>query len=62
MKRGISSRLLLAVFLFIFAIPINSGASGPSSVDQDRGIAGHVAGDYDNASISVFALNLSWKY
>lgn len=35
---------------------------GNMSVDQNRGIAGHVAGDYDNASISVFALNLSWKY
>ena len=32
------------------------------TTDQNRGIAGHVAGDYDNGSISVFALNLSWKY
>jgi long-chain fatty acid transport protein len=36
---------------------------GNMSVDQDRGpLAGHVAGDYNNSSISVFALNLSWKY
>ena len=33
------------------------------SVDQNREpLAGHVAGNYNDASISFFALNLSWKY
>jgi long-chain fatty acid transport protein len=35
---------------------------GNMSVDQDRGLAGHVSGEYSNANISFFALNLTWKY
>jgi len=35
---------------------------GNMSVDQDRGLAGHVSGEYSNANMSFFALNLSWKY
>ena len=36
--------------------------SGDMPVDQERGLAGHVSGEYSNASMSIFALNLTWKY
>jgi long-chain fatty acid transport protein len=37
--------------------------AGNMSVDQFRGpLAGRIAGSYNNASFSVFALNLSWTY
>jgi long-chain fatty acid transport protein len=36
---------------------------GDMSVDQERGpLAGRVSGDYEDASISFFALNLKWTY
>jgi long-chain fatty acid transport protein len=36
---------------------------GDMSVDQNRGaLAGRVAGDYGDSSISTFALNLTWSY
>lgn len=36
---------------------------GDMSVDQNRGpLAGRVAGDYKDSSISTFALNLKWTY
>jgi long-chain fatty acid transport protein len=36
---------------------------GDMPVDQQRGpLAGRVSGDYSNANISIFALNLTWKY
>ncbi len=36
---------------------------GDMPVNQERGpLAGRVAGEYGSSSISVFALNLSWKY
>jgi long-chain fatty acid transport protein len=36
---------------------------GDMSVDQNRGpVAGRVAGDYSNSSVSIFALNLKWTY
>jgi len=35
---------------------------GNMPVDQQRGLAGHVSGEYSNASMSFFALNLNWKY
>lgn len=36
---------------------------GDMPVDQERGpLAGRVAGEYSSASISIFALNLTWKF
>ena len=36
---------------------------GDMSVNQERGpLAGRVAGDYGNSSLSFFAINLAWKY
>jgi long-chain fatty acid transport protein len=36
---------------------------GDMSVDQERGpLVGRVAGEYSNTSMSIIALNLSWKY
>ncbi len=35
---------------------------GDMSVDQERGLAGRVAGEYSDSNIHFFALNLSWKY
>jgi hypothetical protein len=33
------------------------------SVDQERGpLAGRVSGEYSNTNMSIFALNLSWKF
>jgi long-chain fatty acid transport protein len=37
--------------------------SGDMSVDQERGpLAGRVSGEYSNTNMSIFALNLSWKF
>jgi hypothetical protein len=36
---------------------------GDMSVDQERGpLAGRVAGEYKSSNMSVFALNMIWKY
>jgi long-chain fatty acid transport protein len=36
---------------------------GDMSVDQERGpLAGRVAGEYKSSNMSVFALNVIWKY
>jgi len=36
---------------------------GDMPIDQNRGpLAGHVAGSYNNANLSVVAANLTWTY
>ena len=35
---------------------------GDMPVDQQRGLAGHLSGRYNNANMNFFTLNLNWKY
>ena len=68
-KSGKSFMQLADSRSYLANLPDSEGAayeflwSGDMSVDQERGpLAGRVSGEYSNTNMSIFALNLSWKF